>query len=1673
MQNLKTQSLVLFLSTLCLLTGAHAQFTPSDDSNTDSLASKTTNGNKVTLEVVNETGEGATAIDTAFIRFDLTAVPATYTGTSVAKATLKLFVHSVTKAGSFNVNLVNGTWAEATIDYSNQPAIGTTIASNIPLAISNKLDYVEIDITPAVVDWLNGTQANDGIALVPNDPLSATFDSKENTTTSHPAELDIVFNSGGTLTGVTTASGSGLTGGGTSGTLNLSLTPCSDADPILVWNNGGWGCSTVSGGGGGITGSGTPGALPVFNGITSLTSSYVFQNGSNIGIGTTTPQATLDVNGVVNAAISFNIGETPFAFGSSSNQNAFLGFAGNSNISNVGEANTAVGYNSLAANTTGNANTATGNGALLNNTMGGNNMANGVSALVSNTTGNANSASGTQSLFYNTMGSANSASGFKALFNNTTGNNNTALGFTAGNPTNSANTTGSNNTFVGSTANSGTQTNLNNATAIGANAQVTVINALVLGSIFGTNGCDTPCGSVSVGIGTTAPGATLDVEAPSGNPAPTVNFGSASNPATFTVNGNATIAGAGNALFFPDGSKQTTAYTGGGGGITSVTGTNGVNATTSGGAVTVGLASNSCAYGSALSALPFTCFPFATLGLNTFTASQSVMGNITATGVVTGSAFQIGSNLFAFGSYANQNAFLGFAGNTATTGSMNTAVGESSLFNNTTGGSNTAIGYALFANSTGGSNAGVGVNTLNNNTTGSFNSAFGVFAGQVLDGTAGTGLNDTAVGSGAGFGTGTLSNATALGSNSEVNENNALVLGSVNGLNGATSNVNVGIGTATPQFMLDVQGTGNFTGALTAGGGAIFPASPNPGTSGSPSNPLDLTASASNGSTASNQTFRWQAANADGTTPSANLNLLFGSAGATPVATGFSVAPNGTLTAPAIVSTKDLTETIGGNLIEKAAINISQQAGADLSLQSSGNSVDISPAGVTLTGAIVQVQGPTIVTGMTTVQGSLTVTGAVTCGSGCGGGGGSGTVTSVGSGPGLTGGPITSSGTLSIATAGVTNAMLANPSVTISPGTDLMGGGTVALGGTTTLSVNTASLPQLTGGNSFTGNQTVNGNITATTVSADTGFLLSSGGNLPATVLSSNNVAGTNNDVFLGYSAGTFTGSAFGANNIGLGNNTLNALAGGADNTASGYDALHNTSSGGSNTGSGYSALLGNSSGSNNTAVGSFAAEYNTTGSNNTALGYKAGPDSSTPTLNNATAIGAFADVQQPNSLVLGSIANVNGCSPTGTPACQSANVGIGTATPQATLDVEAAGGPTVIFGNASNQAAFTVNGNLSVTGSVTCGSGCGGGGGGVTSVTGTAPMVVAPNQGAVVVSLGPISDASVAATANINPAKIAGTAATLGVNTFTGPQTVNGNLSATGVVTGSIGIGTPTPRSALEVDANVPSGLGPTVTLTNNGGGGKVSLDVNTYPPSTSGTYNPAARILFADAGNYTDTVIFQSNKPGQANNTLQNTMSIDSSGNVQVSGNLTVAGQVACGGSGPSCTPTNLENLSGQLSTNGGVSYTGNETYTYAGTCMIGDTILSINGYGAGALPADGRLLQISQYSAIFDLVGINFGGDGETTFGLPDLRAFAPQGLQYSICVNGIFPSRVDGQVMPAGKPGTPAAPPETHAPAPPPPSGAQSTPVALNLNPGVPEQAQPPRVTPSKKPLVPPQ
>jgi microcystin-dependent protein len=44
-------------------------------------------------------------------------------------------------------------------------------------------------------------------------------------------------------------------------------------------------------------------------------------------------------------------------------------------------------------------------------------------------------------------------------------------------------------------------------------------------------------------------------------------------------------------------------------------------------------------------------------------------------------------------------------------------------------------------------------------------------------------------------------------------------------------------------------------------------------------------------------------------------------------------------------------------------------------------------------------------------------------------------------------------------------------------------------------------------------------------------------------------------------------------------------------------------------------------------------------------------------------------------------------------------------------------------------------------------------------------------------------------------------------------------------------------------------------------------------------------------------------------------------------------------------------------------------------------------------GFFPCDGQTLPISQYQVLYSLLGTTFGGNGTTTFGLPDLRGRAP--------------------------------------------------------------------------------
>jgi hypothetical protein len=325
------------------------------------------------------------------------------------------------------------------------------------------------------------------------------------------------FPGAGTITGVT--AGSGLMGGGASGSVTVGLTNACSSGQVLQWNGSAWACAAVGTGGitgvtagTDLTGGGTSGTVTLNVDTTKVPRLSV----ANTFTGNQTVNGNLSATGVVTGS-SFQIGSSLFGFGSLSNGNAFLGFGGNSLT--TGASNTGIGALALSHNTVGSDNTATGDDALESNTTGQYNTATGSSALAFNTVGFYNTADGFAALISDgtsgTGGGNNTAIGNFALSSNDTGSSNTAVGSQA--MTN--NTTGALNTAVGYSAGP-VSSGLTNATAIGAWSSVNESNALILG------GTGTYAVSVGIGTGTPYNDYALDVEA---TPGGGINGGVVSN----------------------------------------------------------------------------------------------------------------------------------------------------------------------------------------------------------------------------------------------------------------------------------------------------------------------------------------------------------------------------------------------------------------------------------------------------------------------------------------------------------------------------------------------------------------------------------------------------------------------------------------------------------------------------------------------------------------------------------------------------------------------------------------------------------------------------------------------------------------------------------------------------------------------------------------------------------------------------------------------------------------------------------------------------------------------------------------------------------------------------------------------------------------------------------------
>ncbi len=218
--------------------------------------------------------------------------------------------------------------------------------------------------------------------------------------------------------------------------------------------------------------------------------------------------------------------------------------------------------------------------------------------------------------------------------------------------------------------------------------------------------------------------------------------------------------------------------------------------------------------------------------LNTNGAANSFFGDYA------GRNNQTGSNNAFFGSEAgrlntgDRNSFFGeSAGKSNTAGANNAFFGASagklsnsaldSFFGAAAGSANTGGTYNSFfgassgeSNSTGNYNSFFGEMSGAANQTGQFNTFIGVGTGQTNQ----SGFGNTLVGADADLGANNLSNASAVGNLAYVTQSTSLVLGSINGINSASADTNIGIGTTAPSYRLNIKTATNSYGAVHTDG---------------------------------------------------------------------------------------------------------------------------------------------------------------------------------------------------------------------------------------------------------------------------------------------------------------------------------------------------------------------------------------------------------------------------------------------------------------------------------------------------------------------------------------------------------------------------------------------------------------------------------------------------------------------------------------------------------------------------------------------------------------------------------------------------------------------------------------------------------------------------------------
>src|SRR5258708_3282100 len=135
--------------------------------------------------------------NTALVQFDLPAYPP---NSLVNVPYLRLFHDQVATGGTLSFALVPQPWNENTTTFARIPATAAPFTTAATGAVNT---YVLVNVTAQVQGWITTPASNNGLAITGVGSTTVSLDSKENTSTSHPAALLIDIQSAPGPTGAT------------------------------------------------------------------------------------------------------------------------------------------------------------------------------------------------------------------------------------------------------------------------------------------------------------------------------------------------------------------------------------------------------------------------------------------------------------------------------------------------------------------------------------------------------------------------------------------------------------------------------------------------------------------------------------------------------------------------------------------------------------------------------------------------------------------------------------------------------------------------------------------------------------------------------------------------------------------------------------------------------------------------------------------------------------------------------------------------------------------------------------------------------------------------------------------------------------------------------------------------------------------------------------------------------------------------------------------------------------------------------------------------------------------------------------------------------------------------------------------------------------------------------